>query len=453
MIGRAGGCARRRARSLALALGVTAVAGASWTAPEMSRATEQVPEQATHAPVRAAANAKLLNLRRVPWEGGSAYWKQYARPKEAGWSNASFFPIAVWWGGLSNQKEADWDKAHGINTYVLLHPDTQYRVLENNDLYYVGSDISGLKQDSRNWVGDFLEDEIDGWMSPAEGFAYLDSLATLYEGDGRFKYANFTQTVLGTDLDTGHAEKYVNDYTDAVSVDMYWYTIPFCDWRPYRAPYLTTIRQSNCRTASSYGRMMNSLSKRDAADGKRQMKWQFVEMLSGSPGEGPAMQIAPRQVKGAVMNSVINEARGIIYFNQSVAQDAPCGSGNVVRDAQTVSNFCGAAQVRAAGRVNRQIQRLARVINTQSYRYRFGAGLDTMLKARGKYAYIFSMINGASQPGVRRFRLPAGVQGRKATVLFEKRSIKIGMRGRFRDTFAHEADYHIYRVPLKAPKS
>ena len=54
----------------------------------------------------------VLDLPRIPWEGGSDYWTQF--PDAERWSDPSFFPIGVWWGNVSSDAEAQWDKAHGI---------------------------------------------------------------------------------------------------------------------------------------------------------------------------------------------------------------------------------------------------------------------------------------------------------------------------------------------------
>jgi hypothetical protein len=389
-----------------------------------------------------------LNLPRIPWEGGADYWKQFTRPNAAGWSDPSFFPIVVWYNGISSDAEALYDKDVGINTYIGMDSATPYSLFEDNGVFWIGGKLNdSFKADSRNWVGDFLDDEVDGRFTPAEGQAHLQSIVDGLAGDGHFKYANFTQMVIGTDINPAVAETYVNAYTDAVSIDMYWYTIPYCDWAPYRDVYLTPVAQSNCRTASSYGKSVKSLRVRDAADGKLQPIWQFVEILNGGPGEGPFVaNITPSRLKGAVMSSIINEARGILYFNQSLT--GSCTGGSIVRQSQVTSNFCGAAQVQGAKEVDAQIRQLAPILNTQSYQYSFGTGLDTMLKTYGGSAYVFAMVDGSSQPGARTFQLPPGINGSSVEVMFEGRTLPVGTDRRFSDSFAVESAYHIYKISL-----
>lgn len=389
-----------------------------------------------------------LDLPRVPWEGGPAYWAQFPKAAAGGWTDPGFFPIVAWYNGISSNEEVQFDKSLGINTYIGMSADTPFNLFVDNDVYWIGGQVnSSFDPASSNWVGDFLDDEVDGRFPPAQGREHLTELVAGYADTGRFKFANFTQTVIG-DLDTADALAYLNDFTDAVSIDMYWYTVPFCDLVPYRGDiYLAPINQENCRTASSYGKTMRSLRDRDAQDGKLQALWQFVENVNGGPGGGPfTANITPAQLKGAVMSSVINEARGIVYFNQSLS--GPCQGGNMFRLAQVQPGYCGAAQIAAAGEVNQQIHQLAPVLNTQSYEYSFGAGLDTMLKTYGPDAYVFAMVDGQSSPGSRTLTLPAGVAGRTVDVLFEDRSINAAADGTFTDEFAAEDTYHVYKVSL-----
>jgi hypothetical protein len=325
---------------------------------------------------------------------------------------------------------------------------TDFSLFSRNHVYWIGSKLNSTFDDSSPyWVGNFLDDEVDGRFTPAAGRAHLQQVLDSFGDNGKFKWANYTQEVVG-DLGAADAEAYVNDFTDVVSLDMYWYTIPFCDWQPFRGNvYLDPVTQSNCRTASSYGKMVNSLRIRDAADGNLQPLWMWIEDMNGGPGEGPFVaNITPGQLQGAVMNSVINEARGIMYFNQS--HTGTCPGGSILRQSQVTPNFCGAAQVAAVRTVDAVIQPLARVINTQSYVWSFGPGLDTMLKTYNGDAYVFAMVDGNSRPGGRTFQLPPGVSGRSVEVVNEGRTLSANAQGQFTDSFAAEYSYHIYRIKL-----
>jgi hypothetical protein len=387
-----------------------------------------------------------LNLPRIPWEGGSAYWKQFPKANAAGWSDPSFFPIVAWYDGMSTNAEAQYDKKVGINTYIGMDASTPYSLFKDNNQFWIGGKLnSSFTDSSTNWVGNFLDDEVDGRFTPAEGRKHLQALVDASKGNGRFNYANFTQMVMSGDMNQADAQAYVNNYTDAVSLDMYWYTVPFCSWTPFRQNYITPVTQANCRTASSYGKTMASLRKQDAADGKLQSPWQFVELMNGGPGGGPfTANVTPAQLKGSVMDSIINEARGLVYFNQSLS--GPCQSSNIIRQSQVTPNFCGNAQVAAATQVNAQIRALAPVLNTQSYKYSFGTGLDTMLKTYNGAAYIFAMVDGNSSPGGRTFQLPADIKASSVQVVDENRTISVDAKGKFTDSFPSESSYHIYKI-------
>ncbi|TFD91460.1 hypothetical protein [Cryobacterium serini] len=389
-----------------------------------------------------------LALPRIPWEGGPAYWDNFEKAQAAGWSDPNFFPIVSWFGNFSSDAEVQYDKSLGINTYSGMWEGTPYHLFADNGVFWIGGKLNdSFADDSANWVGRFLDDEVDGRFTPAQGQAHLQGIVDAIPDDGRFKYANFTQMVVSTDLDQRVAQQYVNGYTDVVSVDMYWYSIPYCDWQPYRDAYLEPVQQSNCRTASSYGKIATGLTRQDAVDGHMQPRWQWVENLNGGPSEAPPTNnINPGQLKGAVVSSIINEARGIAYFNQSLG--GSCQTVNAFRQSQVTPEFCGNAQVEAVKEVNAQIHGLASVINTQSYEYSFGVELDTMLKSHDGCAYVFAMIDGSSVPGDRTFMLPSSVHGSSAAVLGEGRTLTIDSAGRFRDTFSEEYSYHVYRVKI-----
>ena len=70
-----------------------------------------------------------------------------------------------------------------------------------------------------------------------------------------------------------------------------------------------------------------------------------------------------------------------------------------------------------------------------------------MLKVHDGSAYVFAMVDGSQGPGERTLRLPRGVDGTTAEVLFEDRSLPVA-DGVVADTFAEEYTWHVYRVPL-----
>ncbi|WP_443425449.1 hypothetical protein [Arthrobacter rhombi] len=384
---------------------------------------------------------------KIPWEGGSEYWSSFAIADQAGWSDPEFFPIVLWYNGISTNEEVAYDKSLGFNTYIGMDESTPYRLFEDNAVFWIGDALNeSFNDSSMNWVGSVIADEPDGkFADTAEGLASVKSEIGSKD-KSRFGYINFSQMVIGQDLPAHVSEEYVNAGSDVASLDMYWYTVPFCDWEPRTVEYLNPVNDENCRTASSYGKAVDSLRQRDAVDGQLQPIWQFVEILNGGPGADQPFvaDIKPQQLKGAVMNSLIHEARGIVYFNQSL--NGPCTGGSLVRQTMIDPDFCAAAQVKAAGEVNLLIHKLAPVLNTQSVGHDFGQGIDSMLKVHDGFDYIFAMIDDSDKPGNRTFNLSSDMVGKEVQVLGEKRTLTVGTDGTFRDEFAEEYSYHVYKV-------
>ncbi|NLI85969.1 MAG: hypothetical protein GX440_11410 [Propionibacterium sp.] len=389
------------------------------------------------------ASSHDASLEYLPWEGGPEYWSQFENATQ--WSDPSFFPIGIWHNSVSSDAEAQWDKSHGITFYAEMWEGTDFALLERNEMYWVGGKLNDtFDESSPYWPGVSLDDEVDGRYDPSEGIAYQEDLKAQYADSGKFAFANYTQLVIGSDMDVTDQERYVN-MPDAVSLDMYWYTIPFCDWRPYRGDlYADPVPESTCRTASSYGKALNGLTIRDEVDGQLQPRWIFVENLNGLSGQDHVAYITGDQIKGAAMNSIINEARGLVWFNQSFT--GPCESSAALRDAQVQgADFCGYEQIEAMGEVNTFVHSLAPIINTQSLGWTFGEGLDTMLKFHDGSAYIFAMTDGAA--GTRALALPAEITGESAEVVGEDRTISV-QDGSFTDDFATESSYHVYKIDL-----
>jgi hypothetical protein len=391
-------------------------------------------------------NTPILNLPRVPWEGGPQYWQQFPDAAARGWTDPNFFPIAIWWCVFETDAQVQWDKAHGINTYVVTNSSlpNSAALMDRNGMSWVGGQLPGMTRQHPAWVGDFFDDEVDGRYEPGPGQAYLQSLADKLPDHRKFRYTNYTSMVISW-LSKADAEKYVNAYTDAVSLDMYWYTVGYCDREQIHGDvYLTNFTKTDCRTASNYGKSITSLRVRDAADGKRQSIWSFVENVPQNIEIANA-PYSPGQLKGATMASIIHEARGIIWFNNGFG-DVPTNTGNAIRTAQTNPSWAGAPLIAAMGEVNNQIKRLAPVLNTQSYEWSFATNTDTMLKVHNGAAYIFAMTKDGGT-GSRTFTLPAGVTGSTVEVVDENRSLTV-TGGKFADTFAAEYSYHVYKIAL-----
>lgn len=451
------GPARKRGvsgrRSLRIAPGVLGVAVVSLVLllaivgdPRVPEAVERSSTDSVRPadrPINSRADVDTLPL--IPWEGGPDYWRRF--PNAVDWTDPSFFPIGIWFGNVSSDEEVSFDKTKGINTYVEMWEGTDFDLLARNRVYWLGHGLVNQDDTSKYNPGVFLDDEVDGQYEPAEGLRHLKKLRTEM-GPDRFTWANFTQLVVGPDLELRYQQEYVNGTADAVSVDMYWYSIPFCDWRPYRGDlYAVPIPIETCRTAHSYGLSQEALRLRDAVDGRLQPTWTWVENFNGLSGQDPQPYVTGGQLKGAAMATVIHEARALMWFNQSFT--GPCQTANVIREAQMdPGSECGrryAANIDAMAEINHLASSLAPVLNTQSRRWSFGSRLDTMLKIHDGNAYIFAMTDGHA--GRRSFRLPAGIKGRSAEVIGEMRTVPV-VGATFTDEFAEEYTYHVYKIEI-----
>ncbi|GLY05272.1 MULTISPECIES: hypothetical protein [Actinoplanes] len=430
-----------------LVAGVAVVASGTFFV--QSRASD-VPDNVFESP--SIEISEMSELGRVAWEGGPSYYSRFAKAKD--WDDPDFFPIGVWYEGVYTQEELDRDKAVGLNTYVMLTKDSDLDLIERNGMHAMTGDARADSGDETTaWI---INDEVDMWGGagtgtwtgkyPGEGhpctsgqydcgFDVMKRLsAELPTGDGRMRYANFGKGVVFWQGDDA-AGRFVNDWTTVVSNDVYWYTDPNVCYSASEGPAIG-VPENACRRSANYGLTMDRMRELDARDGKRQPIYAFVEV--GRPFEdATAPTITRDQIAGAVVNSLIHEARGILYFNHNFSGD--CVSQHVLRDA------CGAAVRPAVTELNRRITGLAPVLNTQSYAWRFNPRLDTMLKEHDGSYYVFAMPSRFGGTGEQRLTLPGGVAATNATVLFEDRTVSIE-NGAIIDTFAEEYSYHIYKI-------
>lgn len=401
----------------------------------------------------AVARGGPLNLPVVPWEGGPAYYEKFGPARAAGLNDPAFFPLGVWFESVLSGAEVARDKGAGLNTYVELTSNSDIGVVRRGGMKALVSErFAGLGRESVGWL---LTDEPDMWAGPGNGrwsgkspgkgkvcataepcgYDVLKQLTELFpEGDGRLRYANYGKGVMFWESDD-EAAGFVNGWTDVVSADIYWYTDPSVCTSGSEGPALG-VPKERCRRAANYGRTMDRIRHLDGLDGERQPVWAFVEV--GHPfAEADAPTINGGQIAGAVMNSLIHEARGILYFNHNFG--GPCISQHVLRD------DCGKAVRPAVTEINRRITALAPVLNSPSYEWDFNPALDTMLKAHDGSFYVFAMPGVDGGTGTQRLTLPPGLRGSRAEVLFENRSVPI-ISGAVEDAFAEEYSYHVYRI-------
>ena len=295
--------------------------------------------------------------------------------------------------------------------------------------------------------GWLLADEIDMQQANAAGAAAarteLQNTINSLPNDGRLTYTNYGKGVMFWN-DSPDAEKYVNDFQDVTSADIYWFTdsdlsVASQGGRLLNNEQPLTIAQT--RLAANYGYTVDRMRELDAMDGVHQPIWNFVEV--GWPFDRTAAQggrqILPDEIKAAVWHSIIAGAQGVIYFNHSFGGPDP--TQHALRDPAY------AAQREAVDSTNALIEQLAPVLHSP-----FDDGFATVndsVRVMTKYYngehYVFagSTVNGAATaPDT--FTL-GGITDGIAEVVGENRSIPI-VNGQFSDTFADGNAIHIYHI-------
>jgi hypothetical protein len=388
-----------------------------------------------------------LNLPRIPWEGGPAYWSRFAKANAAGWSNPTFFPISVF---LGSMQAAERYKSLGINTYQAMEHNVSTVPLSsvtNTGMFVMAQQEEWTPAEvgnNPNVVSWFISDECDmgysdctpDWNHDNGEYGRLAVQQSCVNkvsayNDGRFKHANFGNGVARTFW----APKTMGDHIalmDSVGADKYSYTSPGVDGVLTGSPDWPA--GANPMTSASYGWQVDQMRSFQNPASLKPV-WGFVETARPLLDEVGARTITPNQMEGAVWSMIIHEARGISYFTQN--NDPACEAGKP----------CNAAMEVKLIAINGEIKSLAPVLNAQSYQYDFNNATDTMLKDHDGSAYIFADIGLNQSPGNKTFALPAGVGGTAVTVVGENRTIPV-RNGAFTDNFAAEYTHHVYQIPL-----
>jgi len=139
-------------------------------------------------------------------------------------------------------------------------------------------------------------------------------------------------------------------------------------------------------------------------------------------------------MEGAVWQSIVHGARGIVFFNHSFG--GACQSQHVLQE-------CGAAMRDRVTSVTARIRSLAPVLNSQSYTWNGGSGVTTMLKKVGGSWYLVASLAQQSAAGSKTLNVPV-VSG-TASVVGENRTVPI-VNGQMVDSFASSNVMHVYQT-------
>jgi hypothetical protein len=396
-----------------------------------------------------------LNLPRVSWEGGPAYWKKFPKADAAGWDDPNFFPISVFFGKPSHAPQY---AALGVNTYHGAEKDgSTISSMTNTGMFIIAQrewTPADVGNDTRV-VGWHLGDECDMGTGGCNYDANRDGREDEYDAeviqrgfanevralnDGRFVQANYGNGILGTFWSPNVFDELMQ-MVDVATVDKYMYTSPHVWYITEQSSHWPA--GAKVSSSAAYGwiadRMKSFLNPADLHP-----NWPFVETARPYLTEDGALTITPDQIEGAVWASIIHEARGISYFqhnnNASHLENNGCGTYSLV----DCPDPARAEKIKA---IHAKIRSLAPVINTQSYQYDFNNQTDTMLKTYNGSAYIFAGIGLLESPGNKTFNLPAGINGTTVEVVGENRTIPVTNRS-FTDNFAAEYTHHVYRISL-----
>lgn len=404
-----------------------------------------------------------LAFERIDWEGGPAYWSQFARASAVGWTDPSFFPISVFLSSADPSHVSSLKDA-GINLYMGVEHSPGVFPLTNitsQGLFAMPSVQEWTPAEVGNndrAVAWFITDELEMGMGTSQPDPDEYDLLTEQQGwvnqahsygDGRFLHANFGNGILRTFWATHTMADHVA-LMDSSSADKYTYTSPDVaniidgahdapDW-----PNGTPVQR-----AYSYGWQADQM-RRFQNPASLKPVWTFIETARPYLNEPGAGTITPDQIEGAVWSALIHEARGIAYFQHN-NDGAYGGNYSIVQIAAVHS------KVKA---INAKVVSLAPVLNTQSYynttvtvngftyyRFSFNNGTDTMVKTYGGYIYIFAGLGMGHSTGAKTFTLPVGVAGTSVEVVGESRNISVAS-GQFSDSFAAEYSHHVYKISL-----
>jgi hypothetical protein len=377
-------------------------------------------------------------------DGGPNYYSRFANPLP---SSPNFFPLGVWFESVVDSN-ANLDKDAGLNLYVGLTSDSNLLTVKQNGMHAILQQWEWVTNkaaiDNPTVAGWALSDEIDMPQGPDKGYAALDSIVERLPNDHRIRYANYGKGVIFWETDA-QAQRFVNDFEDIVSADIYWFTDPHVALASEGGKLLNhgrPLTSTETRRAANYGYTVDRMRALNAMRGPPKPIWNFVEV--GWPDTESAAQngraILPAEIKAAVWHSIIAGARGIIYFNHSFG--GPNQTQHCLREPAY------AAERAAVKSTNELVTELAPVLNAP-----FADGflqanpsIRTMAKFYNNKYYVFagSKENEASRPILSLSHVDSGT----ATVIGENRTIHIS-NSEFSDSFSDGNAIHIYRIDNK----
>jgi hypothetical protein len=387
-------------------------------------------------------------------DGGARYYDSFTNSFP---TSPDFFPIAVWSPRVVTSDDVSVDRSVGLNTYVQLTPDSVLNIVKDGGMLTIDDNPKGQR------AGNFLTDEADMWAGAGdapwnghEGFVDdgrqypclppdagcgFTAMAEFKRRSpsGVLSYANYGKGVTFW-LPREQSERFVNDYQNLVSADNYWFADDIIcgqnEGGKLKNNGLGPLSPEDCHLAANYGittRYVRSLVRPPGA----LPVWNFVEIGHPSGDEEPRFTITGPQMRASVWSSIINGARGIIYFAANFG--GPCQAFYIIRD------VCGDDIRGDLKAVNEQIRRLAPVLNApfvDGYA-RSDGPIDLAVKRLKGSNYILAGST-SSGPTDATIVLSCG-DAQSIEVVDENRRIDV-RDNTFRDSFKDGNAIHIYRV-------
>jgi hypothetical protein len=401
------------------------------------------------------------------------------------WVDDTFFPLGVWGAYVD------------VETYWQRYADCGMRVFWNG--FNTNGSAEALAAEYNMWsfykaidcgsrsVGTFVNDEMDMWCGgwagtdscgwnawanePADGFGsqpdgaqngftVTSRLVNNHSPDvgGPF-YINYGKGIAyGAPLNPGHVfftgnnppnydsnPAHVPFTFQMASVDAYYYGD--ANIASEADGWEANIPVGQIRRAINYGQQNIARQRAFSAFGFSGVPQQLIggtlDVGAINPGGPDLPSLAV--MEGAAWASIIYEARFLTWFSHA---EEPGSNDFQEMLGTSTTTYANNMRSTLTGICSR-IQALAPVLNTQSYEFDFGSGVDTMLKAKDGFAYIFAMQTRQSgTSSTPTFTLTgSGINGTTAEVLNESRSVNI-TAGSFSDNFANEYTHHIYKVAI-----
>ncbi len=380
----------------------------------------------------------------LPWEGGSAYYKQWSNgPSPNG--DPNYFPLGVWY---QNSSDAEAYKKLGINLFVALP-----RRASESELAAAGMGVFYLGVHKQMEVADQRNKILATWGPITKAWGQIDepdNAQELEEGQGYgpcvpppevievYKKYRENEPTRPVYLGVG---KSVDDFTQKH------YRHPLrgvCNGR--YEDYPVYIQGSDIVSYDSYPinvskplwYVAKGMDELRAWANYRKPVYEAVETTAIATNAGKP---TPEQVKSEVWMLIIHGGLGVIYFCHIITPKLdPAG---MLHDP---------AMADMVGALNRQISSVTPVLNTPSVangvRVSSSNGntpVDMMLKRWQGNTYMFTVAARAGGPTTATFTLRDFPPHATAVVLDENRQIEI-TNGTFQDDIRKEYEVHIYKM-------